>query len=75
MDRSESAKRDPFASLVPPLSEADLALVNVEMAITDGGAAQAGKEFTFRAPPSAAETMAAAGVDVGNLGNNHARDF
>jgi poly-gamma-glutamate synthesis protein (capsule biosynthesis protein) len=74
MDRSEAAGRDPFSQLVPPLTAADLAVVNVEMAVSErGGAAE--KEFTFRAPPSAALTMARAGVDVGALGNNHAADF
>ncbi|HVM40150.1 MAG TPA: CapA family protein, partial [Acidimicrobiia bacterium] len=63
------------AGLVPPLRDADVAVVNVEMAIAEGGTAQAGKEFTFRAPPSAATTLAAAGIDVGALGNNHAADF
>lgn len=75
MDRSEPAGRNPFAHLVPPLSEADLALVNVEMAVADTGTPQAEKEYTFRAPPSAAQTMAAASVDVANLGNNHALDY
>lgn len=75
MDRSEPAGRDPFAKLVPELLDADLALVNVEMAIADVGAPQGGKEFTFRSPPSAVETIAAAGVDVATLGNNHALDF
>lgn len=74
MDLSEAAGFDPFARLRPPLAAADLALVNVEMAIATGGSPEP-KSFVFRAPPSAADTMAAAGVDVGNLGNNHALDF
>jgi len=75
MDRSEPAGRDPFVKLVPALAEADVALVNVEMVIAEGGAAEDGKEFVFRAPPSAATTLASSGVDVANLGNNHSRDF
>lgn len=75
MDRSEPAGRDPFATLVPALADADIAVVNVEMAVAAGGEPEPRKEFTFRAPPSAAATMATAGVDVGNLGNNHALDF
>ena len=74
MDRSEAAGFDPFAGLVPSLATAELAAVNVEMAIATGGR-PADKAFVFRAPPSAARTIAAAGVDVGNLGNNHALDF
>ncbi|MGH2682543.1 MAG: CapA family protein [Actinomycetota bacterium] len=33
------------------------------------------KPFFFRAPPSAAETLAALGVDVVTLTNNHALDY
>jgi poly-gamma-glutamate synthesis protein (capsule biosynthesis protein) len=73
MDRTGT--RDPFSQLVPALAEADLALVNVETPVSDRGHAEKGKEFTFRSPPSAAGTMAAAGIDVANLGNNHSLDF
>lgn len=75
MDRSEADGRNPFEQLVPPLADADLVLVNAEMAVADGGTAEVGKEFTFRAPASAAVTMADAGVDVVGLGNNHSLDF
>ena len=75
MDRSEPAQRNPFAHLVPALAEADIAIVNVEMSVADTGTAQAGKEFTFQAPASAARAIAAAGVDVVSLGNNHSLDF
>ncbi len=75
MDRSEAADIDPFAGIVPPLSSADIALVNVEMVISDRGEPLDDKEYTFRAPPSAASRIAAAGIDVANLANNHAADF
>lgn len=74
MDRSELAGIDPFAGMVPSLASADLAVINVEMAITSRGPA-ANKTFVFRAPASAADTIAAAGVDVVSLANNHAKDF
>lgn len=74
MDRSELSGIDPFAGMVPSLASADVAFVNVEMAITTGGT-PVQKTFVFRAPPSAADTIAAAGVDVVSLANNHARDF
>ena len=74
MDRSELAGIDPFAKMVPALGTADIAFVNVEMAITTGGT-PVQKTFVFRAPPSAARTIANAGVDVVSLANNHARDF
>ena len=44
------------------------------MAISDRGT-PVGKQYEFRAPPSAARRIADAGVDVANLANNHARDF
>lgn len=74
MDRSEAAGLDPFVGMVPALASADLALVNVEMAITTRGT-PARKPFVFRAPTSAAATIASAGVDVVSLANNHARDY
>lgn len=75
MDRSEPAGVDVFGGIEPALSSADLAMINVEMAISDRGTAVPGKEFVFRAPPSAAQRIADAGVDVASLANNHARDY
>ena len=75
MDRSEAAGIDPFAGIDPPLASGDIALVNVEMVISDRGEPREDKEFTFRAPPSAASRIAAAGIDVANLANNHAADY
>jgi poly-gamma-glutamate capsule biosynthesis protein CapA/YwtB (metallophosphatase superfamily) len=75
MDRTEPAGLDPFAMLQPALADADIALVNVEMAVSDVGSPVPGKEFVFRAPSAAAERIAAAGIDVASLGNNHARDY
>lgn len=74
MDRSEAAGVDPFAGIEPPLGTADIAVVNVEMVISERGE-PADKKYVFRAPPSAAERIAAAGVDVANLANNHAMDY
>ena len=74
MDRSEAADIDPFVGIEPALATADIALINVEMVISDRGK-PANKTFVFRAPPSAAERIAAAGVDVANLANNHAMDY
>ena len=75
MDRSEAAGIDPFAGIVPALASADVAVVNVEMVISDRGEPVEDKEFTFRAPPSVASRISAAGVDVANLANNHAVDY
>ena len=74
MDRSEAAGIDPFAGIEPALASADIALINAEMAISSQGT-PANKEYVFRAPPSAAERIGAAGVDVASLANNHAMDY
>lgn len=52
----------------------DLTVVNLECVISTTGPPQ-DKEFTFRGPPEALPPMAEAGVEVANLGNNHAGDF
>ncbi|WP_433475305.1 CapA family protein [Spirillospora sp. CA-142024] len=57
------------------LRAADLAMVNLETAITTGGTPAPGKEFTFRAPPSAFKALKAAGVDVASMANNHGMDY
>ncbi|MQY05516.1 CapA family protein [Actinomadura macrotermitis] len=57
------------------LRAADLAMVNLETAITTGGSPAPGKEFTFRAPPSAFAALKGAGVDVVSMANNHGMDF
>ena len=74
MDRTEPAGIDPFAFIQPSLASADIAVVNAEMAISDRGT-PVDKEYVFRAPPQAAARMAAAGIDVVSLANNHARDY
>jgi hypothetical protein len=63
---------DPIA---PVLSDADLTMVNVETAITDGGEPVAGKNYHFRSPPQTFEALKAAGVDVVNMANNHSLDY
>ena len=65
---------DPFARIRPRLSEADLAIVNVETAIASGGRAQT-KAYTFMSDLSLPERLEGTGVDVGSLANNHALDF
>ena len=56
------------------LSEADLAVVNLEMALTERGT-PAPKDFVFRAPMSYADALTRAGVDLAVLANNHAMDY
>ncbi len=74
MDRTEPAGIDPFEFIEPSLASADIAVVNAEMAISDRGS-PVDKEYVFRAPPAAAARIAAAGIDVANLANNHAGDY
>ncbi|MEV0532556.1 CapA family protein [Kitasatospora sp. NPDC050463] len=56
------------------LSEADLAVLNLETAITDRGAPEA-KTYTFRTSPKALSALKDSGVDVVSMANNHAVDF
>ncbi|SDL56555.1 CapA family protein [Nonomuraea jiangxiensis] len=57
------------------LRESDLAMVNLETAITTGGTPAPGKQYTFRAPPSAFTALKKAGVDVASMANNHGMDY
>ena len=68
---------DPDAALsevAPLLGAADVTMLNLETAITDRGAPEP-KDYTFRASPVALDALAAAGVDVVSLANNHGMDF
>ena len=68
--------RDPHGleALQTTLGAADLAVVNLETAVTERGT-KIGKEFHFRAPASALETVAGAGVDAVSMANNHGVDY
>ncbi|GII63127.1 hypothetical protein Skr01_32120 [Sphaerisporangium krabiense] len=57
------------------LRKSDLSMVNLETAITQAGTPAPGKQFTFRAPPSALTALKAAGVDVASMANNHGMDY
>jgi poly-gamma-glutamate synthesis protein (capsule biosynthesis protein) len=56
------------------LARADLAVLNLETAITGRGAPE-GKTYTFRTGPKALQVLHDAGVDVVSMANNHAVDF
>ena len=68
---------DPSTALAPiatQLSAADLTVVNLETSIGESGTPEP-KRYTFQAPPEALDALAAAGVDVATMANNHAMDF
>jgi len=60
--------------IAPVLSRADIAIVNLETAVTERGEAAA-KEYVFRAPATAFEALRSAGVDVATIANNHGMDY
>lgn len=64
-----------LAGVAPLLSRADLAVVNLETAITTRGSPPPGKQYAFRAPPSAFAALRAGGVDVASMANNHGMDY
>ena len=63
-----------LAPIAPVLSQADLAIVNLETAITERGTPEA-KAFNFRAPATALTAVASAGIDVVSMANNHGVDY
>jgi len=63
-----------LAPIAPVLGKADIAVVNLETAVTNSGAAAA-KTFVFRTPPSAFAALRGGSVDVASMANNHGMDF
>ena len=75
---ADQLKADPtgvLAPITPVLSGADIAMVNLETAITERGEPVAGKVYHFRSPATAFTALKSAGVDVVNMANNHALDY
>src|SRR5690606_13085894 len=69
---------DPATALAPVspwLAGADVSVVNLETSLGSGGRPEPGKRFTFSAGAAALRALAAAGVDVATMANNHALDF
>jgi poly-gamma-glutamate synthesis protein (capsule biosynthesis protein) len=63
-----------LAPIAPVLRRADVAVVNLETAVTDRGE-PASKAYLFRAPATAFDALEAGGVDVASVANNHGMDF
>jgi len=63
-----------FGPIAEVLSAADLAVVNLETAVSTRGTAEP-KKYHFQAPAGAYDAVKAAGVDLASQGNNHALDY
>ncbi|REE97554.1 CapA family protein [Thermomonospora umbrina] len=72
--RLDTAPDTALGPIARTLSAADLSMINLETAITAGGA-PAPKQFVFRAPPTAFRALRGAGVDVVTMANNHGMDY
>lgn len=57
------------------LKSADILMINNEFSFSTRGEAMAGKEYTFRVPPSYVSILTEMGVDVAGVANNHALDY
>jgi poly-gamma-glutamate capsule biosynthesis protein CapA/YwtB (metallophosphatase superfamily) len=67
-----------FGDVEPLLREADLALINAEGVIAQGGYFNDKGEprpYLFRAHPAAIDVLTRAGIDLVTVGNNHAVDY
>ncbi len=62
------------AGFADVLRAADVAMVNLETAVTSRGEA-ASKQYVFRGPASALDGLTSAGIDVVTLANNHGEDY
>lgn len=63
-----------LGAISPVLADADLTVANLETAVTERGTPEP-KAFTFRTPPAALDVLAAAGIDVASIANNHGLDY
>jgi poly-gamma-glutamate capsule biosynthesis protein CapA/YwtB (metallophosphatase superfamily) len=63
-----------LAPIAPVLGQADIAVANLETAVTDTGAA-ASKEFVFRTPATAFLALRGGSIDVASMANNHGMDY
>jgi len=64
-----------MAAIAPVFKSADLAMVNLETTVSYRGAPIPGKDYTFRAPPSAFRALKAGNVDLATVANNHGIDY
>ena len=71
---SGAALRAGLPSIREVLSSADVAVLNLETAVTNAGT-PARKKYTYRAPVSVLTQLKNAGVDVVTVANNHGVDY
>ena len=64
-----------FANVRPIFEQCSIAFLNLEGPISDKGSRASWKEYTFEARTELAEGLAAGGIDVVSLANNHAMDY
>jgi poly-gamma-glutamate capsule biosynthesis protein CapA/YwtB (metallophosphatase superfamily) len=64
----------PLQDVTDMMGDADLAMVNLETAVTSRGTPEP-KTFLFRAAPGTFARLKAAGIDVITVANNHALDY
>lgn len=71
-----NGSRYPWLSVAPVLRRADIALANLEGAVSTRGTPVPNKQYHFRGPPAAlAAAGRFAGIDVVSLANNHTLDY
>lgn len=66
---------DLLGGLAPVIKAADLAVANLEIALTDKGAPLRGKPIVHTGPPGAIPALMAGGFDAFNMANNHVLDY
>ena len=64
-----------FGDLTATIRDADLALANLEFALSDRGAPVRGKLYPHKSPANALAALKEAGFDALNLANNHMLDY
>jgi poly-gamma-glutamate synthesis protein (capsule biosynthesis protein) len=72
-----SGMHAPLEGIAPLLRSADLAIVNLECALTDGTTRWHGapKAYYFAGPPGGGQALADAGIRLVSVANNHSLDY
>jgi poly-gamma-glutamate capsule biosynthesis protein CapA/YwtB (metallophosphatase superfamily) len=73
----DAVQSDPAGALAPVgdlFAQADIAMVNLETAVTEGGVPSP-KQYNFRAPEAGLTALREAGVDIVSVANNHGMDY